>query len=299
MDYTTNASTETERFCLICKYFETTKRVVSPLMKIGKKQIESFAKYSLRRVDDFHLQLDTTSDIYVHDKCRKNYASETCTKAYIKEKNKKSLSSEEIGPPTKKTRSSMNDVTSFDWENLCFICSEDLNIKRCSKKHRKSFSAATEDEIRQRILQHIESINICEFQDVYKRLSKVESITELKGKYHRVCYTNLIYKCSYQPKKISNSINDSMEIVYDFMENNPDYQFTYADIEEVLEGYFTPSRKKMQEKLLEKYGEDICFATKFGSKTVIQFKKKNDFILNSHWYEDQKKKARKKKIKKY
>ena len=186
----------------------------------------------------------------------------------------------------------MTVITSFDWENLCFICGDCCNIdKKIPVKYRKSISAVTDEDIVPRILSKLEFYGICEFKDVYSRLHKVESLTELKGKYHKICYSNLIMKCSYVRKRESKSPTDeAMEYVYDFIDNNPDCQFKLTELLEVIECEYVPDRSTVSAKLQDHYGDDITISTAYGARSVVQFKWKQDLILNEKWYEEQKKK---------
>lgn len=91
---------EVHKNCLICTVFESTEIIESPLVQLGKKQIENFKRSSLERSDTLHDKLTLNTRIYVHDKCRKKYVQNSYIQAYKKNKNE-NTSTEDV-EPTKK-----------------------------------------------------------------------------------------------------------------------------------------------------------------------------------------------------
>lgn len=72
-----------------------------------------------------------------------------------------------------------------------------------------------------------------------------------------------------------------MDIIFKYIEDSEECQFSIDDLIEELDGY-KPDKKTVSKKLMEKYGSDIIISSGIG--TTFCFKSVGNRILNENWY---------------
>lgn len=82
-----------------------------------------------------------------------------------------------------------------------------------------------------------------------------------------------------------------MSYIFDFIDNDPDSQFTSTDLIEAIESENTPHQETIVDRLKKHYKDQLHFTEVAGSGVVIQFKKKQDLILNRYWFDSHKNKS--------
>lgn len=75
-----------------------------------------------------------------------------------------------------------------------------------------------------------------------------------------------------------------MEVIFHFIENIDDCQFSLSDLINRLKDY-VPSELTVKRKLKEKYGDEIIIVTNTKKVTAICFRNTGYTILSNHWYE--------------
>ena len=80
-------------------------------------------------------------------------------------------------------------------------------------------------------------------------------------------------------------VDAAMEQIYKYIEENDDCQFTLQELKNVITTEHIPDEKTIKKRLIERFHDDIIISTKFGSNTIICFKKINHDVLTENWYD--------------
>lgn len=108
-------------------------------------------------------------------------------------------------------------------------------------------------------------------------------LQSLGAKYHSHCYHSLknAAQTHNAEKKVHPRIlmvHIAMEKIYKYIEENDDCQFSIQELKNILSTEYIPDDKTIKSRLSSHYGDNIIFSSKFGSNTIICFKKKHHEI---------------------
>ncbi|GFX58237.1 uncharacterized protein TNCV_4049951 [Trichonephila clavipes] len=118
------------------------------------------------------------------------------------------------------------------------------------------------------------------YREIHKRISGITDLQALQAKYHADCY-NLIKNSihlSNVDKKVAPRflmIDTAMEQIYTYKEENNDCQFTMQELRNAITTEYIPDEKTIRKRLIDRYHDDVVISCKFGSNSIICFKKIN------------------------
>lgn len=104
---------------------------------------------------------------------------------------------------------------------------------------------------------------------MYQRISSVMDLLTVNAKYHEGCYKKLLnyhVKETKEPKIVyTDKIDQTMELIYNFLLSSEDCQFTMAQLLEVVKNCdVIPSEKTIKSRLQNRFSDQIIFSSKMG-----------------------------------
>lgn len=276
-----------EHSCILCEKLGSSSKTNSDLGEIIKisRGVTTLRAASSERQDGLlpHLQ---TEFVYAHASCRQKYMNKKYIEIYKKKQNETSCS-----PPKKKLRSS-TDLLNFDWEKNCVFCGQEADKAKeakLNKNRRRQISYINTATFSDSLVNFIAVQKNDYYREIHKRIAGITDLQTLEAKYHFDCYNSIKNSINLinVEKKISPRIvmiDTAMEQIYKYIEENDDCQFTMQELKNVITTEHIPDEKTIRKRLIDRYHDDIVISTKFGSNTIICFKKMNHDILTENWY---------------
>ena len=106
--------------------------------------------------------------------------------------------------------------------------------------------------------------------------------------YHRACWIKFKKGKTFTTpgRAPSDDISQAMEIIYDFMEESEDSQFSIKKLLNLVAMKYTISEMTIRRKLSEHYGNRIVLASTKKKISVVCFRTHGAKIINDRWYEE-------------
>lgn len=262
------------QICIICDKAVANNRG----RKVQKQGLQTLTDYSIKFRDKKHSKCEILESAMVHTKCRMEY---------INRKEEENCDEEStISPPKAKLRT----LSGFDFENLCFFCSELCSVK-AEKKRRgnkaRRICTITKAQGDKTVRDKANSSQSDEAREVRRRISNIPSLMEIGAKYHSSCRAKFLALTDSDRTKsagrpASDNVQRAFQQVYDHINSIGPEQIDLKEIKTIL-GDVSLSNKYIKERLSEHYGNEIIFST-FAQKTIITFRKSISKIINDNWY---------------
>lgn len=189
-----------------------------------------------------------------------------------KRSNNVASSSTSTTPPTEEIEESNENGPSFDFENFCFLCGKEANLKLSSLL---SISLVSNNKIRNTILNNLQHRDDEFSRNVTSRIENVPDLTGVNARYHRKCSMRA-YRTI--PKQISSGCNashdvdDAMKDIYEYInENTDECQFTVRELANQIKGDYKPDLKTIKARLKQKYGAQIVIHESERMESVLCF----------------------------
>lgn len=223
--------------CLLCEENLSVGKTVN----VKQKGLNTLIKSSERRKDGKSEKLGGLSSVIVHVSCRKDYTREDNIKAALKNITESEGST--ISPTKGKLRSS---ITSFDFKNACFYCTEIIDAAFYEKEKKKEISKRVKVHrvqtvhVKGSILQAAEKRGDKWAREVNQRLEGISDLVAVEAVYHERCYINFFKKPTTRGKSgrpLVDDVTTAMEVIFDFIENSDDCQFSLSDLINLLKDY--------------------------------------------------------------
>lgn len=272
-----------EDICFICnKDISIQERVVV------KRGMDILKAASIERNDGKYEILKDLSTLQVHKKCRQKYILKKSDKIFVKQSDASIASTSLQFSPTKsKIRKS-----TFDFENKCLFCglnaSEDYERKQ-NKIKRRIISYVKKPCFKDTVTNILSKRHDAISKQICKRIGSVIDLVVVNAKYHKDCYASTMIKEkdneSSKGRPQDENVANAMDIIYWYIENYDDCQFTLQEFKGLLDDYILDD-KTIKSKLIERYGRDnIVWSSKSGSPTIICFRSIEHEVLSKSWYE--------------
>jgi hypothetical protein len=274
-DMTSNNSSNT---CFICEQVVTNEDKIVP----GEHARQNIIRCSKERRDDKHKYLSDDCYIVVHRLCRNEYTKPSNVK---RAKLSFETPKEEIDVSPKRLRSSGN----FDFDNFCIFCCD--AVKKIPKKGKanvkRSVRVILDDSSKENIEKQAISRKDKWGRQVFSRIYTVK-LKDVRPKYHYGCWKSFMRESSNSVgRPQDNDLCKAMEVIYSYLEQNDDCQFTITELCDLVEDYKI-SIRTMKHKLKEHYGDDIYITDTQSKVPVVCFRNSSDRIIHEHWYEARK-----------
>lgn len=181
-----------------------------------------------------------------------------------------------------------SSIPSFDFKNAYFYCTEVIDAAIYEKERKKETSKRVKVhrvqtlQIKGSILQAAEKRGDKWAGEVKQRLEDISDLVAVEAIYHERCYINFFKKPTTGGKSghpLDNDVTTAMEVIFDFIENSDDCQFSLLDLIKLLKDYVL-SELTIKRKLKEKYGDEIIIATN-NKVTTICFRNTGYKILSN------------------
>ena len=190
-------------------------------------------------------------------------------------------------------------IEPFSWDTSCFYCGKEF-----SHIDQKEISSVTTSNLRENIL------NTCQhrledsyFSSIAHRVQNCSDLLAEKARYHRLCASKFSKlnqkqndlaseadeKPSRKPGKPKDPIaSDAFDKTCAWLESSAE-PLSLQEVEEYMSG-MTPeshmwSRRYIQYKLMEKYGDDIDIISE-GYRNIVCLRNLAKRLINDKWYND-------------
>lgn len=221
--------------CLLCDKNLSVEKTVN----VRKKGVDTIIKSSESRKDGKSEILKGLSSVVVHVSCRKEYTREDSIKAALKN----ITESEASTSSPIKLRSS---IPNFDFKKACLYCTEAIDEAFHEKEKKKEVSKRLKVhrvqtlQVRGSIIQAAERRGDKWAQEVLLRLKGISDLVAVEAIYHERCSVNFVKKPNIGPKVGRPHVSDvtsAMQVIFDFIENSDDCQFSMPDLINLLKNY--------------------------------------------------------------
>lgn len=275
---------DTMSVCFICDASLEDGTLVSTVKSRG---IASFIEASRKRSDGKAVFLKKKTSVNVHEKCRKVYVNDRMVAAFVNSAKK------ERSTTFTTTRSL---IPEFNFRTHCFLCGKRITEEfiaaqsREPPSQRNTVYSVQVDNLRDTVLKVAIARNDDYGQSIIQRIEPVADLIAAYAQYHSKCYKDLYGRPKVQEHKRRGphavDIDKAMQCIYDYIENSDDEcQFSMEQLIEQIKGNYQPEVKTVKARLIEKYGDDILFASIKKKKTVVCFKNTGEKILTNSWYQ--------------
>lgn len=244
--------------CFICeKPFDTL-----PTVLIKQKAINTLVSCSKTLNDNKFIIFSNQTELTVHKKCRDDYTYSA------------KRASNSVQPSN--TRSSLRGTDTYDFENLCLFCENPWQSKIKLTKYK-----VRSDDMLQRLRETAEARDDEYGGRILTRLSGIDSLVEVNARYHKECFDKFKVVQRKESTGIRKELEDSLQSVYNFLENNSDCQFTVSELLEVMS--YKPAEITLLSHLKKKYGENVIIYNTNDGK-IICFCGVSKKTLDDTWY---------------
>lgn len=204
--------------------------------------------------------MEGQSEIKVHEKCRVAYL--VANKASTGSSNSSEVSTRSFS-------------STFDYKKFCLFCQKDY-YQSIRKK-----CIISSDEIKEKLLEVAKLRNDLLGSQVTDLISRVQSLTEAKARYHLTCLNDLKKNPTNPSDKEDSPLESSLKFIFHFIENNLECQFTLSELIKVME--YKPKPSTLISNLRKHFGNDITI-TGVGLKSIVTYCGTGDLPLDDLWY---------------
>ena len=290
--------------CVIC-----CKDTVEALTKLSERGAETLLDFCSKRSATclYEYLLSQPSCVYVHNSCRKRFTDPRTVHRCVAD--------DEFSPASKRLRSTTD---TFSWKEMCFFCGEVVVSQTAGPSE---FRRASTIELRDNVLKQCDSrLSVADNDSwalqVQSRLRCCCDLVAEEAVYHVTCYSRFAsirgqdVHVMHPQTTGSGRPEDPVMLkafdkLCDWLEVSAEQDtYTLTELQQRMTTYVdmhTPSAdnnqstdnrvysmKHLKRKLIEKYGDHICFATVAGRKDVVCFSEMCSFIVSQKWYNDKK-----------
>ena len=268
------------------------------LVKVRAKGLATLCNSSVLRCDErlsCYLQEQQAKGdaarVLVHKHCRRDYT------------NAKRIKSETgaggSGTDAGQIRRRSSSHAGFDWKSCCLFCGLPAVV---DERHpdRGKVHEVTTLQFKQSILTRCSNRSDDQAETVARRVHSCIDLVAVEAKYHGNCKSLFLLKTSSKGHSAAQSktgrredeeMKDSFEKLTSWLDNETEL-FTvtelHAKMSELSNGAEIYSKKWLNTKLKEHYGESIYFTDHAGRSSVVSFKDMTSSILSDKWYRDRK-----------
>lgn len=311
MEQDNDSTPSTNESCIICtSYFadDPTKETVN----VTTKGIDNLIKCSKERRDGKeHVFSRREPPFRLHKKCRSNYTNINDIKNYLKRKMKEETSASSA--KAVKLRSSV--LSSFNPQTDCLFCSKPVSQQPRDKDNSSCVSTLP---FITKLKKHIEDRskhfdgNDNWGSDVQLRISSISDLVADDGQYHRDCCSYFYKNIISPPGKGKHTVGrpkgscdqaklHAFNSLCNYIQQEEECQYSLQELKNIMDGYLENqedgySLKQTQNKLLERYGNEIVISEKKGQCSIVCFKDFSNKILRERWKAKQIKSTDKKNI---
>ena len=264
--------------CVFCTYLVNWEKLqVTTFRTVYRRGILSICEISRDKGDELYKIIEDLESIEVHEKCRVNYLKAIITTPEVKRRK-----------ITKVPDNNDNQVKSveFDFEKNCIICAKKIQI-------REQYSIVVNNSSKQSVIDYHknnETIN-SEIRDIIcLKLLGQDNLSIVQAKYHKkTCSTIFRKNTSKRRESVDKSdlIKRSMELIFNYIDENEDNQFTIDDFHYILDEnkMYTPCIDSIWHRLRNHYQENIIIIKKKGAPAYCCLKKKGYNVLHESYTE--------------
>lgn len=271
---------DNEEICIIC---DAQIKPTDEYRGVSGDLLKKYIQASIQRADGKHRLFKCLHNFWAHANCCKHYTAEEQIK---RAQRKNSLK------PTSKPL--LRSEKQFDFQNLCFFCSNDASEDFISKQLKKSENSRitvrfvkSDGKLQKNILEHGKNLFDLRTKEVIDRISRVENLHPQKARYHDKCYLEFCAKLKKKPEELADTPElKAAKFVSDYLLQNPDEcQVCLEVILENYEGDKSYDMDELVESLRSIHGESfVCFKSKYG--TYLTMKSFGEKFLSKKWYTD-------------
>lgn len=263
-------------FCALCLYFGTkfkNEKLEEKCSKVGPKGLKNLLDKSQERNDGFYDFANQNKDLYIHGSCRSTYIHLISVSSEVnKNKRKNSFGSLVT---TCKIKFGRSEIPEFDYKNNCIICNQKFYHSKANL-----ISSVTKEDFATDLCNRIENLDV-QTEDTIglKNRLMYDDLVLNNARYHVKC--NMSFHNDIRTLSINNAgrplteeVTKSMEVIFNYIENLEDSQFTSND----LRGLFTngakpPNVETITNRLIDRYEKDnLSILTKKGGNTIFCLK---------------------------
>ena len=264
--------------CFICKKSLSERDTVNVT-----RGLNNLISVSKKRKDGAHLLLEKVKEIEVHTECRREY---------IKERNiERDSKKASEGKPCTSLRSS----TTFNFNKICFICNEmcdaQIETKKPIEKRREVYEVRSLT-LKDSLLTKAQLRDAEWGRQVAARINSVIDLVAADACYHKDCYAKFATKLSGNRRRgrpQGAKFDAAFQEFCTFIQTSEECQFSLSDlmhkIEQNLPNTESMTIKTLQNKLVERYGDGVLFATTKKKPTIVCFRGSGLKLINK-WYND-------------
>lgn len=248
---------------------------------IKEISLKNCVKASLQRKDNKHTLLRKYKSLEVHEVCSKNYVSQRKIEFFLRKK-EGGNNSDNV-----RTRSTQLD---FDWENLCFICSEDASDEFIKKEKKKSenkrvaVSIVNSNDCRNTLLTHTEKSSTLMSIALRTRLLSIENVVAVGARYHHKCYkivSKTTARTSYSEDSFA--LKAATFIAEKILANESECQFSINTLLAEFNEDKWPTWKYIKNHLIKIFGDQIVIHnSKKGP--IVTLRSASEQILSNNFY---------------
>ena len=177
----------------------------------------------------------------VHAKCRRKYILQSEDKLQYKHLGPQSSAcSSNYSPAKSKVRKSLS---SFDFDNNCFVCGLEANINKETKKsitRRQKIHLVTSKEFQENLENMLKHNNDTVAKEVQRRIACTDLLAS-NARYHGTCYRKDILHVYLKESTHSSvgrpsdeDISADMEVIFQYIQNSNDVQFSLQELANLL-----------------------------------------------------------------
>ncbi|XP_031335335.1 uncharacterized protein LOC116165167 isoform X2 [Photinus pyralis] len=252
---------------------------------VKEKGLEGFIEASKGREDgkiDLFNRYKTAKEVEVHEKCRKRYTNQKLINAARKRNTQSSNSS-----------ALRSNIPQFSFKTHCFICGEEVPPDYSNKEikkpayRRNPVYPVTQFTVGKNIERLLKDRNDEVGRAILLRIGSVHDLPAADAQYHFLCMKEL-----YLPKRQTktqgrprNDVDEEMQCIFNYIEDSSEEcQFTIEELINKIESDCRPHPRTVKQRLLEKYGDDICITANM--PYIVCFKSTGHKIINDFWYQN-------------
>lgn len=242
--------------CIICG-----KKLLSTGCTFVKKRgIDTLCEYSKKYGDNKYKLLEGQSEIKIHEKCRVAYL--VSKEVIVESSNSSDISTRSVS-------------SSFEYNKLCLFCQKDYHQsirKKC---------VISSDGMKEKLLAVSNLRNDSLGEQVRNLVSSVQSLAEVKARYHRVCFNDFNAIPTEKSIEMLSELEKSLKLVYDFIEDNLECQFVLSDLMNMMK--YKPAPRTLVTNLEKHFGQDITI-TGVGLKSIVTYSGTGNLPIDDTWY---------------
>lgn len=198
--------------------------------------IDRLISVSNQREDGHEQFLKDLQSLIVHRACRKKYIDTSNGK--LKYPNLTPKRTHPLAANFSPHSHKIRKKCTFEFADHCFICTKEIKREFVNKKLRVSYNVS-KPSFQENFTKVLNRVNSTEANSVRRRIMLSDLIAN-GAKYHSDCYSSFLKQATRGPvgqksrgRPLDCGVDEKMELVFDYIHNNADCQFTLKELSEI------------------------------------------------------------------